>query len=349
MPTSDARAPTARTLPKRMPPDWTPLVDGYSAGFESHVAEFVIAAFGQQYAAPAPGHGFAAAAARAFDLPDGPASVQHGHFLDAQGIDHRMAIAYWTDPAAFGRWDAADDWPAWCGRPRGAGVWREVLRVPVERGETLLSSPLIRWGLAGARTRLVGPVREHGYWGAMRDRLPVSAHEALEPGASPSTSSAPRDPRQRRIVEPPTNLCVICSGQDWSACEPAHVQFYLRELEPKLRAAMTDLATRAADHGCLGSRFVRMTDAAGQPLDASFAMAYFRSLADLERWAANDPLHLDIYRSFIDHKRRTQTTLRLWHEVLVLPAHEQRFEYLGCPPGTGLAAASGAPAPKTAP
>ena len=329
-----------RRMPQRMPPDWQPLVDGYAAGFVQ-VRELVIAVYGQQGAPAAAA--FCAAAARAFEGADGPASVQYGQVLDAHGGSDRVAIAYWTAPEAFARWEAAHPWPAWCHGPQGSGVWREVLRVPIERAETLLSSPLIQWGLAGARQRLVGPVREHGYWGAMRDRLPVSAHDALEAAGTAAELPASLDDEQPCIVSPGANLAVICSGQDWSGCEPAHAEYYLSQLQPKLRVALADLGARGASAGNLGCRFVRMTDADGRLLDASFGLAYFRALSDLERWAASDPQHLDIHRSFIDHKRRTQTTLRLWHEVLVLPPHGQRFEYLGCRPGTGLAAASVTP------
>lgn len=344
--TSHDDAPTRPCrLPARMPADWSPLVDGFFAGFAEQVRELIVAVYGLQGTPTT--DGFGAAAALAFEGEDGPASVQYGHIADAHGGEDHVVIAHWSAPDAFARWEAAHPWPAWCRRASGAGVWREVLRVPIERAETLLSSPLILWGLAGARDRLVGPIRKHGYWGAMRDRLPASAYDALE-AAGDTAPLAQSGGDGRRVVAPGGNLAVICSGQDWSRCEPAHADYYLRELQPKLRAAMADLAARGASAGNLGCRFVRMTDAAGRPLDASFGLAYFRALSDLEHWAANDPLHLDIHRSFIDHKRRTQTTLRLWHEVLVLP-QGQCFEYLDCRPGTGLAAAHGGPPSKPQP
>mgnify|MGYP003412113932 CR=1 FL=1 len=328
-----------QALPKRMPADWTPQVNGYSAGFAPEITEFIVAIYGRQGAAT--GRGFGEMAAPAFSDNDGPISVQYGQFVDERGCTNDLAIAYWVEQADFERWQATHPWPLWCQTTPEDGVWREVLRVPVQRGETLLSSPLIEWGLSAARSRLVGPVREHGYWGAMRDRLPVSSQDLLETTGALSSASTDVNGCIRRVVTPTANLCVICSGQDWNSCEPAHAEYYLRELEPKLRTAMADLARNGEAHGSHSCRFVRMTDASGTPLDASFGLAFFRSLSDLERWAATDPLHLDIWRSFISHKRETQTTLRLWHEVLVLPAQGQVFEYLNCHPATGLMSLDG--------
>jgi aldoxime dehydratase len=57
----------------------------------------------------------------------------------------------------------------------------------------------------------------------------------------------------------------------------------------------------------------------------------------MERWSESHPTHLEIFAAFM---RMAQSLdfrlLRLYHEVSVLRAEEQRFEYLNCHPGTGL-------------
>ena len=79
------------------------------------------------------------------------------------------------------------------------------------------------------------------------------------------------------------------------------------------------------------------TDALG-PTKRGFATAHFDSLTRLEDWAESHPTHLRIFGRFIELATELQGNikLKLWHEVTVVPADMQEFEYVNCDPRTGF-------------
>jgi hypothetical protein len=83
---------------------------------------------------------------------------------------------------------------------------------------------------------------------------------------------------------------------------------------------------------------MRHRDDAGQLRDESSVHGVFKSLADLERWSEDHGTHKAIFaeafRQLKTYQERRE--LRTWHEVFVLVAADQRFEYLNCHPRTGL-------------
>lgn len=64
-------------------------------------------------------------------------------------------------------------------------------------------------------------------------------------------------------------------------------------------------------------------------------------LADMERWAESHPTHLKIFMTFVELAQNVPS-LRLHHEVSVLDAAAQTYEYINCHPGTGLMHNAGA-------
>jgi aldoxime dehydratase len=80
------------------------------------------------------------------------------------------------------------------------------------------------------------------------------------------------------------------------------------------------------------------TDGEGVARKRGFATAHFDSLTRLEDWAESHPTHLRIFGRFIELATELQGNikLKLWHEVTVVPASMQEFEYLNCAPGTGM-------------
>ena len=63
------------------------------------------------------------------------------------------------------------------------GGWLEVLRPRVERYETIFGRAAAG-GVAVLAEQFSGPIREHAYWGSMRDRLPAAQTDPLhDPGA----------------------------------------------------------------------------------------------------------------------------------------------------------------------
>jgi len=177
-----------------------------------------------------------------------------------------------------------------------------------------------------------GEIMEHGYWGSMRDRIPLSQTDTM----SPTGGLSLRDDGNGRVtVHGHENLAVIRSGQDWTDTQGEERRVYLEDIEPTLRAGMDFLRDQGAEVGCYSNRYVQHIDADGRPVEKSFGISHWRSLADLERWAESHPTHLKIFGIFLK-KVPELPNLRLYHEVSVLDAAAQGYEYINCHPGTGL-------------
>ena len=89
---------------------------------------------------------------------------------------------------------------------------------------------------------------------------------------------------------------------------------------------------------------MQVLDGSGAATEKTFGQAYFSSLAALEHWAEHHPTHLAIFGTFMTTMAPLGDAmqLRLWHEVMVLPAQAQSFEYINCHDRTGLVSATGA-------
>jgi aldoxime dehydratase len=326
--------------PRRMPLDWTPSDPAWAASFDAQATPVVMAYFGTQLA-----EGDTAPRAHSirefFASEHAPANVESASYLDRVGRRNLVSVAYWTDPARYERWNAHFD--RWWNDPArlndGVGYFREVLIVPRERFETIFSNDYFI-GVAKLGGPQVGPIREHGYWGSMRDRLPISSDDDLvnDYGEAMPHLGASSTIGRRLRVKAPENLAVIRSGQDWTECEGTQRAFYDESIAPTLRDAMHSLRDNPIDTGCCEMRFAQHIDSAGAAVTKTFGLGYFLSLAHLERWAATHPKHLAILGHFMKMAReyRAGLRLKLWHEVSVLPAAGQLFEYTNCHPETGL-------------
>jgi aldoxime dehydratase len=105
-----------------------------------------------------------------------------------------------------------------------------------------------------------------------------------------------------------------------------------------LRAGMDFLRDDGLTIGCYANRYMRVIDACGAPVDKSFGMGWWKSLADLERWAESHPTHVAIFGAAMKYLLALgpAAQLRLYHEVTVAAADEQFFEYLNCHDRTGM-------------
>jgi hypothetical protein len=255
------------------------------------------------------------------DDPAGPAAfaqltalldgVRHDvvESLDGQGALNRIALAYWDDVAVYDAWAERPAVRAWWDDST-VGRWREIATVPPERIETLHSDGQLGPGQGSAQLSRIAPTDVHEYPGGMRDRMPISRTDALE-----------------------SDICFIRTAQDWTGCGPAERARYLDHVEPTLRRGAEYLATEPEESGCLSARFAREP---GQ--DRSCVLAWFASLADLERWTHSHPTHQAILNEFFGlvEQGGGQIELALWHEVFTLPAGAPRLEYRDCHPQTGF-------------
>jgi aldoxime dehydratase len=139
-------------------------------------------------------------------------------------------------------------------------------------------------------------------------------------------------------VVPHENLCLIRSGQDWTATEADERRLYLEDVEPVLRAGMEFLRDEGLGIGCFANRYMTVVDRDGRDTEKSFGMSWWKSLSALERWAESHPTHVAIFGAAMKYLATLgpAAKLRLYHEVTVAAAHEQFFEYFNCHPGTGM-------------
>ena len=334
MPRSDCGDQTRR-YPLRMPPDWDPPVPAWSSTFADSVSEVAMCVIGFQHADDQQTDEFLVALK---GLTDGVDIADFAFCEGVGGLRQTVGIFYWTDPRKSADWLEGQAfqafWAEHTSTEAGYGVFRELFNIPLERSETLFSSPERDDGMSRRRAGVEGPIQRHQYWGGMRDRVPVSGHDPLE---AEGTLTVERDGNRVR-VRTHENLCIIRSGQDWSSTQGDQRADYLERIEPVLLAGMNFLRDKGGNIGCYSCRYMREMEADGTPAERSFGLAYFRTMAELERWAEHHPTHLAIFNTFLEiaPKYGPDLQLRLWHEVSVLPAGNQFGEYVNCLPGTGL-------------
>lgn len=290
---------------------------------------------------------------RAVTLPHAPGQVDRAMHVDASGHRNDIMLCYWSDAGEHRRWAAqpgvADLWAGQEPTAPGVGRWREVLGLQGERLETLDSSDDAGRGLAALGAPQ--PTGVHEYWGAMRDRIPVSHDDPLNGDAVATVPAAGRSQTGGpRVVQAPENVCFIRTGQDWSATRDRERATYERSVAPVLEQGADFLRDHPDETGCLAARMVREADEQWRPQDRSCVLAYFRSLGHLERWTWSHPTHMAIFDAFMAlvAEEGDGVQLRLWHEVAVLTSGTLSLEYHGCDPHTGLLATLDRPAPRDA-
>ncbi|MEV0703975.1 phenylacetaldoxime dehydratase family protein [Saccharopolyspora sp. NPDC050389] len=330
---------SARTQPAKLKPSWQPPYPSYVARFQPQVSRVAMAYFGAQYPGegrpPAPVRAALADLAATCALPDGPRHTDRASYIDENGYTTVVTIAYWDDTTHYDNWftNAREMWLGDQRATSDAGFFIEAVRPSATRFETLFSNDR-REGIAVLADGLSGEVREHGYWGGSRDRLPQAQTDPLAPGEPPALTTD----GVRHRVRAQHNLCLIRSGQDWTDTDGDERNRYLDDVEPVLHAGMEFLRDEGRAIGCYNNRYMRVLGDDGKPLDKSFGMSWWRSMTALDDWARDHPTHKNIFGEATRYLSALgpAARLRLYHEVTVAAAEEQHFEYLGCHPGTGL-------------
>jgi aldoxime dehydratase len=113
---------------------------------------------------------------------------------------------------------------------------------------------------------------------------------------------------------------------------------YLEEVEPVLRAGMEFLRDDGLHVGCFANRYMTVVDSSNRTTQKTFGMSWWKSLDALERWAESHPTHVAIIGAAMKYLSRLgpATKLKLYHELAVAAAHEQKFEYYNCHSRTGI-------------
>lgn len=326
-----------RTRYHRISNDYNPPYPALVARFHPTLTQVVMAYFGVQYTNKSNLAGAMKALkeiAGAFDSDRGPAFWDRATYVDEAGYTNVFSVGYWRDPSDLDVWFGrhGDGWAAGAGA-ENIGTFTEIVRPPAERLEALFSSNTSE-GVANLALGFSDSVQEHAYWGGARDRIPLSQTEAMTPVGNPKVIG---HGTHFRLI-PHENVCLIRSGQDWSETEGEQRRMYLEDVEPVLRAGMDYLRDEGREIGCFANRYMTVVDGEGRPLKKSYGMSWWKSLADLERWAESHPTHLAIFGAVMNYLRKVGAAakLKLYHEVTVAAASEQYFEYCNCHSKTGM-------------
>jgi hypothetical protein len=329
--------------PRFMPPDWKPPIPAWSASFAQQATPVVMAYFGIQVN-PSDSPRINDTLQRFLDGPDAPANVESATYFDRAGFRTLLLSAYWTDPVRYESWQESSGFAVWWHDPARLhgrqGYFREILQVAPDRFETIFSRNCLVGIANTGGCPVVGPIREHNYWGSMRDRILASADDELrsEYGEQLPRLGTRSTINRRLRVTVPENLAVIRSGQDWTNCTGTELAQFTESVQPALLEGMDYLRDHPDETGCCDLRFADEIDRYGAPLKKTFGLGYFLTLGHLEKWASTHPTHLAIFARFLTMVREhgQNLKLKLWHEVSVLPSADHAFEYINCHPETGL-------------
>ncbi|MCV9880237.1 aliphatic aldoxime dehydratase [Brenneria izbisi] len=331
-----------RTLSRRVPDDYQPPFPMWVGRADERLQQVVMAYFGVQFRDEEQRPAALEAMRRivaSFDLPDGPQHYDLTQHIDNQGYGNLMIAGYWKDPASHCRWlrsPAVTGW--WAADERlneGLGYFREIVAPCAEQFETLYAFRDNLPGVGAVMDGISDEIEEHGYWGSMRDRFPVSQTDWMQPSGVLRVIAGDPAKGGRVVVQGHDNIALIRSGQDWVNAEADERALYLDEILPTLQAGMDFLTDNGQTVGCYSNRFVRNIDLQGNLLDLSYNIGHWRSVEKLERWAESHPTHLRIFTTFF-RVAAGLTNLRLYHEVSVSNEQSQVFEYINCHPQTGM-------------
>ncbi|MEV6344314.1 phenylacetaldoxime dehydratase family protein [Actinoplanes sp. NPDC051851] len=316
-------------------PRWTV---GYPAPFTAVVADYLAV----QVPSVAAADEFRSLLGRAGE-PAAPESSELLTTVDAEGLLNVVHLGYWTDAAQHARWVERSAPGRWFRSLDPAvidfGAWHEVIRVAPDRAEMIFSDPRRPFGYAACPGMTIDEMTTNGYYGAARDRLPISAVDDLDAPAPHLRHREPAPSRGARLrAVTGLNTAVIRSGQHWERAEGDQLDDYLTELQPKLDRGMDHLAGHRDATGTMSLRVLTSVDPATlAPRRETSTLAYFHSLRDLEEWAESHATHAAIYEHAIAKNRQygADRTVTTWHEVFVLP-ESSSYEYVNCHPGTGI-------------
>lgn len=339
-----------RTCPLSMPPSYNPPFPGYCARFPTSMSNLVMAIIGAQYPSGKTFDGAGIEKIKSF-ITTPPEAIRPSFWevtsmTDKHGHYNIAIIAYWPSITLFHSWktdSAFEEW--WQSSDRESdkhGWFQEVLLPSVDRFETVFSNNEIPEGAANMRKEISGEMAEHAYWGSMRDRLAAAQNDRLEGekwNAANETTGNAHD-RGRVRVPGKRNLCVIRSGQDWSATLPAERKLYLETMHPVLIKGMSFLRDEGRAIGCFANNLWDVVDSATYEanLEKTYGLGFFDDLSSLEYWSKSHQTHIDIFVGFLMYAKKLNNvlSLRLFHEIYVLEEDQQFFEYVNCHRDTGM-------------
>lgn len=335
---SHLQAPRSRPL--AAPEGFVPVTPSYSARFSPKVTALPMAFFGVQFSQASPESASAIALQQqGFAKPFGPSFWDRAEYVDERGCTNSILVGYWDDRQIYERWCASlpeDWWRAGASLDGELGFFRECYTPSIADTETTFSHRHPE-GYATIAPAMSGMTDTHGYWGSARDRIPRAQTDDLAPQGMPKAALTDGNDTLRRhiVVTPHDNLCLLRSGQDWTGTDAEERRFYLDSVKPKLDEGMDFIRDEGAKVGCCFNRYMTLLTPAGR-LDKTYSLSAWRSLGELEAWVKTDS-HLAIFAAGTRHYRTFKDArLRLYHEMSVIRAKDQSFEYFNCHDRTGM-------------
>lgn len=330
-----------RTLSRRVHDDYQPPFPMFAGRADESLKQVVMAYLGVQFHEQQRASALRATRhiVSSFSFADGPGNYDLTYHVDGQGYGNFIVVGYWRDPGAYCRWlrspQVADWWADDARLHEELGYFREVVAPRAEQFETLYAFKEDLPGIGAIMDNISGEVQEHGYWGSVRDRFPISQTDWMQPSGELRILSGEPAKGGRVVVQGHDNIALIRSGQDWASAGEEERELYFKEMLPPLQDGMDFLRDEGQTVGCYSNRFVRNVDLDGNLLDIAYNIGHWRSLDKLERWAESHPTHLRIFTTFFRVVTGLQK-LRLYHEVSVSDSRYQMFEYINCHAQTGM-------------
>lgn len=329
-----------RTRPLGVPEGFVPATPSYSARFSRDVTTLPMAFFGVQFGKASPESARAVELQqKGFERPFGPAFHDRAEYVDERGYTNSVLVGYWDNRETYDRWCASlaqDWWHAGAFLDGELGFFRECYTPSISDTETTFSHPHPE-GYAKIAHAMSGMTDTHGYWGSARDRIPRAQIDQLAPHGEPQAELAGSNDTLRRhiVVTPHDNLCLLRSGQDWTDTSTDERSFYLETVKPRLDEGMAFIRDQGEKVGCYFNRYMTLSAGTG-PVAKTYSLSAWRGLSELEAWVKTDS-HLAIFAAGTRHYRTFKDArLRLYHEMSVIRAADQSFEYFNCHDRTGM-------------
>lgn len=327
--------------PRSTPEGYTPPFPAWTTRFAKDVSQVVMMYFGIQSKQKISFQQLAVII-NYLKQDQAPGYWTPAEYIDAHGFHHLIITAYWLDQVTFNHWFSHSGFEAWWNaverEQEQVGYFLEIACPSISEFETIFSNPNSPEGIAHLSSTMSDEILEHGYYGSMRDRLPIAQTDSLTGSALSEHKLQPKSAHRVQVIGN-DYLSLIRSGQDWTETEADERSLYLNYVEPILNLGMQFLRDEGLSEGCLNCRYMTVLDPeTGKTTDKTFGLAYFQDLQNLEKWAKSHPTHVAIFGEFMSYvqKMNFQIKLKLFHEVISVPAQAQFFEYINCHPRTGL-------------
>lgn len=327
-------------MQRRSRPDtFRPPYDAHTTIFPEDWPDYVLGQFGIQ--APPEADLSAVMAGLERSLGEHPAAL---HFervreIDAQGYLNEVYLAYWKSGEDYRAWLANPAVAAYLNQPLDGpiGIWRESIVAPVTHLDPNGVLKVRRWGIG--RHLDHEWERYHGYYGSMRDRMPLGHSPEIEGEDTPLVLQPPANSRGRRLrVNPPHNLCYVRGTFGWKEAPEEEQRVFVEEMLPVYHRGAGFIRDNSVDVSCISARIADEVDLEPHNGLQAETLAWFTSLKALEKWTHNHPTHNAIYGKMVEIGKRFNFDLHLdlGHEVVVVPAGGADIEYNNCHPETGF-------------